>query len=415
MSENDHEEQGFGIQTDAEAVVEMVELLAHRRSREEVRRHPRYPTAESLSGEYPPEAPFGWILCGGEIVHESGNGRGSSPQHPSVHRLPGPETLEVISGFHVVDFSQDGMQIQYECANPLKYSKRHLYLKVAGSTVPVSMQWFNGNDGMTRAGVCFEESIDQSPGLAGILVELSDRLISYLVRHYLAENILKYREIAVFAFLCMLTNLRLHYVQALSTFNQTYATLDSFLGSNSVSPNTASRLKHLLLARLIHLHRPGKATDPEVRESLSASFMKPYEENGCSISGEEGRVVFLEKEVLEVVSGCLFFEDRGTSLHQGIISQLRPLHAYFNTLRELVPTLFGSDAFNSQFSLYSQAVSSVMDSREALIDLMSNLGSRICAVASPQPADSRFPAGSSYVEGRMEGKEKEMPVAANAR
>jgi hypothetical protein len=213
----------------------------------------------------------------------------------------------------------------------------------------------------------------------------------------------------------MLSNLRLRYVQALSTFNQTYSTLDSFLGSNSVSPNTASRLKHLLLARLIHLHRPGKATDPEVRESLIASFMKPYEENGCSISGKEGRVVFLEKEVLEVVSGCLFFEDSGTGLHKGLISQLQPLHAYFNTLRELVPTLFGSDAFNSQFSFYSQAVSSVMDSREALIDLMSNLGSRLCVVASPQPADSRFPAGSSYVEGRMEGKEKEMPVAANAR
>jgi hypothetical protein len=414
MSENDHEEQGFGIQTDAEAVVEMVELLAHRRSREEVRRHPRYPTAESLSGEYPPEAPFGWIVCGGETVHESGNGRCSSPQHPSVHRLPGSETLEVISGFHVVDFSQDGMQIQYKCGNPLKYSKRRLYLKVAGTTVPVSMQWFNGNDGMARAGVCFEESIDQSPRLAGILVELSDRLISYLVRYYLAENILKYREIAVFAFLCMLTNLRLRYVQALSTFNQTYATLDSFLGSNSVSPNTASRLKHLLLARLMHLHRPGKATDQEVRESLIASFMKPYEECGCSISGKEGRMVFLEKEVMEVVSSSLFFDDSGTSLHKGLISQLRPLHAYFNTLRELVPTLFGSDAFNSQFSHYSHAVSSVMDSREALIDLMSNLGSRLSAVACQQPADSRFPDGSCCVEGRMEGKEKEMPAAASA-
>lgn len=136
------------------------------------------------------------------------------------------------------------------------------------------------------------------------------------------------------------------------------------------------------------------------------SVMEHYREFGCSVSGKEGRVVFLEKEFLQVMSTSLFFEDMVDNPHKEVVTQFRSLQAHFNTLREYEPTLFGNEAFSNQFIHYSRAVSSVMDSREALIDVLSNLGNRLSAVrclrSAKRESHSESPTAVTGMGGRKE-------------
>lgn len=120
-------------------------------------------------------------------------------------------------------------------------------------------------------------------------------------------------------------------------------------------------------------------------------------------------MVFLEKEFLNVMSTSLFFEDLIANPYKGVLTQFSPLQAHFNTLREFEPTLFENEALSNQFIHYSRAVSSVMDSREALLDLLSNLGNRLSAVCCPQSAEIDPPAGRPATVTGMDCREEGLP------
>jgi hypothetical protein len=55
---------------------------------------------------------------------------------------------------------------------------------------------------------------------------------------------------------------------------------------------------------------------------------------------------------------------------------LKSLYDCFTTFRQLIPAAFQSEEFGKQFSYYSSLISSILSSREAIIDFISNLSFR---------------------------------------
>jgi len=357
---------------DAETHNEIVALLAHRRSREETRRYPRFPTSEALHGDYSPKDPFGILVCVGRQPQESGII--PAPARQTV--APGGNEqapLEVVSVFHVVDFSEEGMQIQFSCSNPLKYAMKQLSIRVGTSTSPVGMQWLTQQNGHVRAGISFQEDIEQSPALCFILLELSERLIRFLTHRDIPENMLQYQEIAVFSYFCILHHLRLQYIHALAAHREAENTLIPLLKHTIDKESILDKLNNKNWSKYIQLQQCRSIIETTDYRDNFRIFMNPYYEFGCNVTGVDGRITFLEKEVVDILLNTLLFHNSNLHYSNDIINQLQPVYEDFKILRELLPELFQNERFIDQFKFYSSLISSVLLSRDVLIDQISSL------------------------------------------
>jgi hypothetical protein len=387
--ESEPKQPADSLATDAETHTEIVQQIAHRRPREEARRNPRFPTSEALSGDFVSPVPFGLFVCGAQGACEMGNGTAVSDSNLPAHQPRPREDLEIIGGFHVVEFSEAGMQIQFPCGNPRKYSMNQLYLRIGDSLIPVGLQWLYERDGIIRAGVSFHEDLEQSTTLTGFLVGLSDRVIDFLTHRYIADNTQESKEIAVFAYFCILYNLRLRYIQALSLFNETKSGLKPFNTSDIQSHHLRRAARYYTYSEYLQIHSTISIVNIEEYKKVFDVFVKPYYEVGCGISGAEGRVVFLEQEIDSIVSNCLLFQEGETHQSDGFTGPLPSVYSCFVRLRELLPELFQSGTFTQQFEHYSSLIRSILLTREALMNPVSNPG---LGQASSGADAGRFPA-----------------------
>ncbi len=362
MRQLPEEDQSDQHLNDAETHNEIVALLAHRRPREETRRYPRFPSSESLSGEYPAHDPFGVLVCSGTPSLDPAAGRGG-----------GATPVEVISAFHVIDYSEEGLQIQFSCANPLKYAMRQLSIRVAASTSPVGMQWLTQHNGHVRAGLSFQEDIELSPGVCSILLRLSDRLIRFLTREHIPRNMLQYQEVAVFAYFCILHHLRLQYIQALAAHKEAENTLLPLIQKTVGERSNLDLIDNCHWSKYIQLQQARSIIETADYKDNFRIFMNPYYEFGCNVTGVEGRITFLEREVVDILLNTLLFHNSKFHYSNDIMNQLQPAYDSFKVLRELLPELFQNERFIDQFKFYSSLITSVMLSRDALIDQISSL------------------------------------------
>lgn len=348
---------------DAETHNEIVALLAHRRPREETRRYPRFPSSESLSGEYSAQDAFGVLVCAG----------GSSLDLATTLGGNGPPALEVVSPFHVIDYSEEGLQIQFSCANPLKYAMKQLSIKVAASTSPVGMQWLTQHNGHVRAGLSFQEDIEQSPAVCSILLRLSERLIRFLTHHHIPQNMLQYQEVGVFAYFCILHHLRLQYIQALASHKEAENTLLPLIKKTIGEQSNLDIINNTHWSKYIQLQQARSIIETSDYKDNFRIFMNPYYEFGCNVTGVEGRITFLEREVVDILLNTLLFHSSKLHYSNDIMNKLQPVYESFKILRELLPELFQNERFIDQFKFYSSLIASVMLSRDALIDQISSL------------------------------------------
>jgi hypothetical protein len=368
------QEEEAPVQTlnDVETHSEIVALLAHRRPREETRRYPRFPTSESLHGDYSPQDPFGILVCIAKQPQESS----AIPAYGKQPVIPGGNEqapLEVVSAFHVVDFSEEGMQIQFNCSNPLKYAMKQLSVRVGTSTSPVGMQWLSQQNGHVRAGLSFQEDIEQSPALCSILLKLSDRLIRFLTHRHIPDNMLQYQEIAVFSYFCILHNLRLQYIHALASHREAENTLIPLMKQTAGQKSIPDPLNNNNWSKYIQLQQCRSIIDTTDYRDNFRIFMNPYYEFGCNVNGVEGRITFLEKEVVDILLNTLLFHNSYLHCSNDIMNQLQPVYEDFKILRELLPELFQNERFIDQFKFYSSLITSVLLSRDVLIDQISSL------------------------------------------
>lgn len=349
--------------TDGETHNEIVALLAHRRPREETRRYPRFPSSEALSGEYSLETPFGALLSIGKL----------SLDEPNPSEAKEPPVLEVVGGFEVVDFSEEGLQIQFSCSNPLKYAMKHLSIRVKTAMVPVGMQWLTQHNGHVRAGMSFQEDIEQSSGVCSILLELSNRLIRFLTHRHIPQNMFQYQEAAVFSYFCILHNLRLQYIQALASHKEAENTLIPMARKSMSQKVILDKLSENNWSKYIQLQQARSIIDTSDYRDNFRIFMNPFYEFGCNVTGKEGRITFLEKEVVDILLNTLLFYNNKLNYPSDIMNQLQPIYEDFKILRELLPELFQNEKFIEQFKFYSSLISSVTLSRDILIDEISNI------------------------------------------
>ncbi len=347
---------------DGETHNEIVALLAHRRPQEEARRYPRFPSSEALSGEYSLNKPFGVFLCHGK----------PSLEEASPSEAVAPPAHEVISGFQVIDFSEEGLQIQFSCSNPLKYAMKQLSIRIGPSNIPVGMQWLTQHNGHIRAGLSFQEDIEQSSGTCSILLELSDRLIHFLTHRHIPQNMVHYQEAAVFSYFCILHNLRLQYILALASHKEAENTLIPMIRSAIAKKPIIDKVNENNWSKYIQLQQARTIIETADYRDNFRIFMNPYYEFGCNVTGAEGRITFLEKEVVDILLNTLLFHNTKLHYSNDIMSQLQPVYEDFKILRELLPELFHSEKFIDQFKFYSSLISSVMLSRDVLIDEISN-------------------------------------------
>ncbi|MHC1741648.1 MAG: hypothetical protein AB9873_01290 [Syntrophobacteraceae bacterium] len=348
---------------DGETHNEIVALLAHRRPREEARRYPRFPSSRSLSGEYPLEDPFGVFLCLGKPSLEE-----TSPAETGQ-----PPAMEVISGFHVIDFSEEGLQIQFSCANPLKYAMKQLSIRVGTSIVPVGMQWLTQHNGHIRAGISFQEDIELNSGICSVLLELSNGLIRFLTHRHIPQNMVQYQEAAVFSYFCILHNLRLQYIQALASHKEAENTLIPMIRKSVTKQAILDKINANNWSKYIQLQQARTIIETVDYRDNFRIFMNPYYEFGCNVTGVEGRITFLEKEVVDILLNTLLFNNNNLHYSNDVMNQLQPIYEDFKLLRELLPELFQNEKFIDQFKFYSSLISAVMLSRDILIDEISNL------------------------------------------
>ncbi|MGV8073309.1 MAG: hypothetical protein AB2L11_01925 [Syntrophobacteraceae bacterium] len=374
MKESEEKEPSERIPTDAQTHSDMVESIAHRRPREEERRSPRFPTSECLSGDVVSQVPFGFIVCANKSADAVSNSAATSEGDFSSSGLRDSDAFEVISSFHAVDFSEVGMQIQFQCADPLNYSMKTLCLRIEKSIIPIGMQWFYQNREIVRAGISFKDEIDETPALSAVLVKLSDRLINFLTLRYITDNLPDFKEIAGFSYFCILSNLRLKYIQALSILNSTNRELQSYSVYNSLSRYLTKSAENDAGSKDMKLGPANEALETQEYKNACELFMKPFHEIGCSISGAEGRIVFLEKEVADIVSKCLLFAPVEAPYSLGLITQLQSVYDSFMILKELLPGVFQGEKYTHLFKYYSNLIGAAELSREALIDLLSQLG-----------------------------------------
>lgn len=178
--------QSHGPLSDGESFRQIVESFVASRTASQKRKSPRFPTASALGPPYPSQPFPGELAC-----LQSGK---SPLDPPAADRNPGPSPsdsaavndsdplLHRISSIQVIDFSEEGLQIELQCENFFDYLARPLFVQFLHSRLPVNIHWFRQAGDRLRCGLSFCDAIDREPMIASIVLRLSDELVDSLVR-----------------------------------------------------------------------------------------------------------------------------------------------------------------------------------------------------------------------------------------
>jgi hypothetical protein len=356
---------------DTKTVRQMVESFEERRSDDEKRLYPRFMTAEGLTDAAELWRPSGILICKREVSQSQHNLESFAPDHADSDKKHLPiGDFEKVSQMYIIDFSEKGVQVYFECDNQAKILSSVFSLQIGIIRIPVYPRWYQLSPEGNTAGFEFADKIDYNNHLAKILVRLSDKSIRFLINDHLRNLVAEHRQSCVYAYLSILYNLRLRFLECLALFNEAKQSIEQF-----VDPQHHKEMLHIFLEfeclRSLHLrHARALGRDKDLPATLEP-FIELFRDFECSISGKSQKVIFLEKDVLNILENSIIYWNWGIHPPGELIDQVIPAYNSFMTLKSILPGVFESKEFDNQFDYYSFVIRSMTLLKDKLIDLLS--------------------------------------------
>jgi hypothetical protein len=368
------EEQTSRPLTDDESFRKVVESIAGRRAVTQKRKSPRYPTARALVDRNQPMPHSGELVCLSPGRQNPGLTTSNRTQYgPSTSSLieTGTENLlHKISWIDVIDFSEEGLQIEFECDNFFDYLDRPLFVRFGPARLPISLHWFKQTAGLLRCGCSFCGAIDKDPGIATTLLTLSDELVHYLVRGERSDNGVKPEM--VFAYLSIFQNLRLRFLEAIASFHESKSFILRF-----VNPGYHARVDHILrrfrYTKYYQLNESKRLQNNSHYKSIIDTFLKPYHRFGCGLLGVGEDMLFLENDVQNMVMNSLLLPDALQSRSFVLGDSVKHAYELFCDLKKTSSETFDSYEYDRQFQCYGAHIGEIVLMREQLIDFLSTV------------------------------------------
>jgi hypothetical protein len=369
------EKQPGTFLSDGESFRQVVESIAGNRSASQKRKSPRFPTVFALANRSQMVQPIGELVCLG--AGKMGPGREPSQQQTESSSKEkaspsGAESLlHKISWIHVIDFSEEGLQIELKCDNFLDYLDRPLFVQFNQVRLPVNMHWFKQSGGLLRCGCSFCGAIDKEPGIAATLLRFSSDLVRYLVQGERSLN--GSRPEMIFAFISTVYNLRLMFLDAVASFHESKNFILRF-----VHPKFHIRVDHILrkfkYSKYYQVNEARRLVNDRHFNSLIDTFLQPYHEFGCGLLGAGEDMLFLENDVFNLMMNCLVLPDPLQPKFETLGDSVNSVYQMFLKVRSRLPRTFENGEFDKQFYCYSALIGEIVLLRERLIDFLSGVG-----------------------------------------
>lgn len=360
---------------DCESMRQMVESLVLGRASGQKRQSPRFPTSTALLGPSVPQPARGQLFAL-RPLHSPSQAVlptvDASPATSPVGAVPtGEELLQRISEIRLVNYSEQGLQIELQCENFFQYLDRPMFVQLKERKHPVDLRWYKQTGSLVRCGCSFCGSIDQEPDIASTLIALSNELLAYLVASDPPRIVPPFET--VFSCVSVLHNLRLKYLEAVTSFCEAR---DFIL--RCLSPRFHRQVAPILMkfehSRDLQMAgSAGRADDPAYKAALSAVLL-PCQELGCGVLGVGEQVLLMRDEVLNLLTNCLLPIDSSSDKLGKTSDIVKPVYKTFQLLRERLPGVFDDPLLDRQFVVYSAVLAEMDHLREQLIDCVSGVG-----------------------------------------
>lgn len=361
--------------SDGDSFKQVVESIAGRRSASQKRKSPRFPTVSALATRSAATPANGELVClsSGRMDHagDSRRQQADDASNGGAAASGADSLLQIISRINVIDFSEEGLQIELKCDNFLDYLDRPLFVQFNQARLPVNMHWFKQSGGLLRCGCSFCGAIDKDPGIASTLLGLSSDLVRYLVQGERSRN--GSRPEMVFAYISTIYNLRLMFLDAVASFHESKNFILRF-----VHPKFHIRVDHILrkfkYSKYFQVNEARRLVNDSHFNSLIDTFLKPYQEYGCGLLGAGEDMLFLENDVFNLMMNCLILPDPLQPRLETLGDSVNSVHQMFLEVRKRLPGAFESSDFDKQFYCYSGLIGEIVLLRERLIDFLSGVG-----------------------------------------
>lgn len=356
---------------DTNTVRRMVESLEERRLDDEKRLYPRFMTADALTNAADLWRPGGILIRKKEVSQSQHNVESFLPDRGDSDKKRVPiGDFEKVSDMYIIDFSEKGVQIYFECDNQAKILSSVFFLQIGIIRIPVYPRWYQLSPEGNTAGFEFGYAIELDHHLASLIVKLSDKSINFLINDYISNELAEYKQACIYAYLSIFYNLRLRFLECLALFNQARQCVEQFVGSHHHKEMLHIFFEFECLKSLHLRHARALGTDRNPSATLEP-FIKPFRDYECSISGKSQKVCFLENDVLNILENSIIFWNWGIHPPGELIDQVVPVYNSFMALKSILPGVFESREFLNQFDYYSFLIRSITLLKEKMIDLIS--------------------------------------------
>ncbi len=360
---------------DCQSLHQMVESLVLGRSPDRRRKAPRFPTLAALLDQPGGRSSHGALYSlkssrGSASVGGLDSGPGGASAAGSAE-ADGDGLLQRISNFRVINFSEEGMQVELQCEHFFQHLNRPILVGFKEARHAVNLHWYKQTGFMVRCGCSFCAPIDQEPEVTSTLLGFSNELVRYLGASELQRMRPPFET--VFASLGILYNLRLKFLDALAGFQETQRFIQQCLNpkfQRKVEPilgefNYSGQFQIREARRL--------ADDPAYKGRLQV-FLRPSRELGCGLLGVREQALLLKDEVLRLLMNCLLPPNLPVDVPDAVCDAVKPVYKSFLTLRERLPGVFNDREFDRQFQGYSALIGDIVRRRELVIDAVSGVG-----------------------------------------
>jgi len=343
--------------TDEETFRLVVEGFAQVRPENKQRRTPRFPTPGALSSRLGIHG-----FEGNLVLEDFGFNDGAERRNPGNGRNGKGKPL----GINIVDFSEAGVQLQFQCDDFLRLKESLLYLELQNQRFPVTLMWFQKSGSVSKGGFSFNTAIHSDLYLARIVSTLNVELVDFLVSTYGTKPTAVTVQGGIFIYMSIFYGLRLRFMEAVAEVN----TLRGWIESPSThQAATLPDAYHLPYTNMYNTDQIKKyRSDPRIRKLLY-QYLKPFYEFGCGIVGLGHRVIFLRKEALATIFNSVFIATEDCEYAPSVFPNLSFLYQSFLHLKQLFPRMLGGAEFDAQFRYYSSIISRMERLPEKFFDL----------------------------------------------
>jgi hypothetical protein len=320
--------------TDDQLFLNLVESLVQIRSNAEARRKPRFSAPAALTG-LENSAYNGFLFS--KTTGPARDG-GDAPKNVADQR----GNAGRLHGIKIVNFSENGIQIQLECTEPFELFNSPLFLKIGDACIPVKFKWYSQSELMIKGGLLFSENTNFGRKVAVMISNLGARLVNVLIDGFTSRAIPFSEQAGVYAYLAIFYSLRLLLLEKIAELKE--------LQDRAVTRNLSS-VPDYIFAKLggLSAERFCMMDDRPI-----GIFMKPYFDFGCGLLGIGEDVVFPRQDVRAAIINSMFFTENSSLDSADLLPAVELFHKRFLELKMLLPGVFEAEEFDNQFKYYDR-------------------------------------------------------------